>query len=462
MTVTLFSYVFLTWRSSMLDTTSSPLPRLAPPRRTRRDCAMSARVVRRAALPGGRPMRGLVRRMSSGTMGPLDACRLVIGLVQSAPARCVASSNCWGAVLWEGNGETHAEGSISSWGQPNAARFRKRLAGRVKELQAIETRPASRLSCLPAFRSGCSERGWTARARAGAAASANGNQRIRTARTDTGAPIWRKRIGSSGLSLGQKSGRIDESSRASARRPFGGVAERLNAAVLKTVGRLVRLESSNLSSSARKDVRPRRKTRWGRFIERVSRSFASTVHPSPLPRSRPGPLSGLAPALCPASLRPFAWLLPVFALAFSGPFWALSQHLGLPCLIFTSVKLILGAPQVAGSYGLRKSAGQGLPKKTRYSDDPKKALHSRKNNTRGTPEIATGRPKRSERGVTGRKSSGLAENGGQSPRSVQAPDIDAPSGAPPHARACERAQSARQCTRTQGPQQLQGRGTRAP
>ena len=249
-------------------------------------------------------------------MGPFDACRPVIGLVQSAPARCVASSNCWGAVLWEGNGETHAEGSISSWGQPHAARFRKRLAERVKELQAIETRPASRLSCLPAFRSGCGERGWTARARAGAAASANGNQRIRTARTDTGAPIWRKRIGSSGLSPGRKSGRIDESSRTSACRPFGGVAERLNAAVLKTVGRLVRLESSNLSSSARKDVRPRRKTRWGRLIEHVSRSFASTVHPRPLPRPRSGPLSGLAPALCLAS----SLLRLGFFRPFLGPF----------------------------------------------------------------------------------------------------------------------------------------------
>lgn len=51
-------------------------------------------------------------------------------------------------------------------------------------------------------------------------------------------------LGQSRLPGARKSGSIEL-------RPYhGGVAERLNAAVLKTVGRLVRLESSNLSSSA--------------------------------------------------------------------------------------------------------------------------------------------------------------------------------------------------------------------
>lgn len=51
-------------------------------------------------------------------------------------------------------------------------------------------------------------------------------------------------LGQSRLPGARKSGSIE------LRLYHGGVAERLNAAVLKTVGRLVRLESSNLSSSA--------------------------------------------------------------------------------------------------------------------------------------------------------------------------------------------------------------------
>ncbi len=51
-------------------------------------------------------------------------------------------------------------------------------------------------------------------------------------------------LGQSRLPSARKSGSIE------LRLYHGGVAERLNAAVLKTVGRLVRLESSNLSSSA--------------------------------------------------------------------------------------------------------------------------------------------------------------------------------------------------------------------